>query len=252
MDDHHTSDSELPERGLHDAAADPALRAAVTADFRASTPLRGVALCGVVFWLAYEWGIGNEVVTPWLLARVINDRPGVEAIPAAIFVGFVFTVVQQLLAGVTALAGFSMFDRTAHAAWQRLRAQFGAVPGEWSGLGLLSRSVLVFGLGTTAVALVQITTTGEVGVRRHRRAVTESAVLCGAIVALVAGAVGALAVVGRQIEMLAPFTEWMLRVLGNPLFWLGLLVLVAIVNVVRHRASSSLVEPDSGQQEPRH
>lgn len=247
MDD-QTTDSELPERWPHDTPADPALRAAVTADFRASEPLRRVALCGVVFWLAYEWGIGNEVLTPWLLARVINDRPGLEAIPAAFVVGFVFTALQQLLAGVTALTGFSMFDRTAHAAWQRLTARFGSIPGEWSTLGLFSRSVLVFGLGTTAVALIQITTTGEVGVRRHRRAVTESAVLCGALVGTVAGAVGALAVAGRQIEMLAPFTEWMLRVLGNPLFWLGLLVLVAIVNVARHRASSSPAAPGSPQQ----
>lgn len=247
MDD-QTTESKLPEREPHNTPTDPALRAAVTADFRASGPLRRFALCGVVFWLAYEWGIGNEVLTPWLLARVINDRPGLEAIPAAIVVGFAFTVLQQLLAGVTALAGFSLFHRTANAAWQRLGAQFGSIPGEWSKLGLFSRSVLVFGLGTTAVALVQITTTGEVGVRRHGRAVTESAVLCGTIVGLVAGGVGALAVVGRQIEMLAPFTEWMLRVLGNPLFWLGLLVLVAMVNIVRQRASSSPVVPDGGQQ----
>ena len=238
------TDSELPAQRPDNTHADPALRAAITADFRASQPLRRLALCAVVFWLAYEWGIGNEVVTPWLLARVINDRPGLEAIPAAIVVGFVFTTLQQLLAGVTALAGFSMFDRTARAAWQRLGTQFDSIPGEWSTLGLFGRSVLVFGLGTTAVALVQITTTGEVGVKRHGRAVTESAVLCGAAVALVAGAVGALAVAGRRIEMLAPLTEWMLRVLGNPLFWLGLLVLAAVVNLARRRASSSLEEPD--------
>ena len=238
--DLRSTDSGLPER---EPDAGPTMRAAVTADFRASEPLRRVALCGVVFWLAYEWGIGNEVVTPWLLARVISDRPGVEAIPAAIIVGFTFTVLQQLLSGLTALVGFSMFSRTAHAAWQRLRGQFSSIPGEWSTLGLFSRSVLVFGLGTTAVALVQITTTGEVGVRRHARAVTESAVLCGAIVGVVAGAVGALAVAGREVEMLAPFTEWMLRVLGNPLFWLALVVVVAVVNVARNRVSSSVDGP---------
>jgi hypothetical protein len=224
------------------------MRAAVTADFRASGPMRRVALCGVVFWLTYEWGIGNEVVTPWLLARVISDRPGLEAIPAAIIVGFVFTVLQQWLAGMTALAGFSMFERTAGAAWRRLAAHFESIPGEWSRLGWFGRSVLVFGLGTTAVALVQITTTGKTGVRRHGRAVTESAVLCGALVALVAGGVGALAVAGRRIEMLAPFTEWMLRVLGNPLFWIALVVLVAVVNVARHRTASSVVPQDSSPQ----
>jgi hypothetical protein len=245
--DGQTTDSELPERLPHDMPDEPTLRAAVAADFRVSEPLRRIALCGVVFWLAYEWGIGNEVVTPWLLARVINDRPGLEAIPAAIVVGFVFTALQQLLAGLTALAGFSMFDRTATAAWQRLKARFDSIPGEWSTLGFFSRSVLVFGLGTTAVALVQITTTGKIGVRRHGRAVTESAVLCGALVGAVAGVVGALAVAGRRIEVLAPFTEWALRVLGNPLFWLGLVVLVAVVNVVRHSAPLSTAATDNRQ-----
>jgi hypothetical protein len=245
--DGQTTDSELPERWQDDRSVEPTLREAVTADFRASEPLRRIALCGVVFWLAYEWGIGNEIVTPWLLARVIDDRPGLEAIPAAIVVGFVFTAVQQLLAGLTALAGFSMFDRTSHAAWQRLAAQFTSIPGEWSRLGLFSRSVLVFSLGTTAVALLQITTTGQVGVRRHWRAVTESAILCGVLVGVVGGGVGALAVAGRRIDVLAPFTEWMLRVLGNPLFWLGLVVLVAIVNVARHRASSPVAPPRAQQ-----
>ncbi len=238
MDD-PTTDGEPPDRWPHDSPAELPLRAAVALDFRVSRPLRRLALCGVVFWLAYEWGIGNEVVTPWLLARVIDDRPGVEAIPAAIVVGFVFTALQQLLSGLTALVGFSMFDRTAHATWRRLEARFDSIPGEWSSLGWFSRSVLVFGLGTTAVALAQITTTGEVGVRRHRRAVVEGAVLCGALVGLVGGAVGALAVAGRRSDTLAPFTEWMLRVLGNPLFWLGLLVVVATVNVTRSRMSSS-------------
>lgn len=238
---------EPPEQVPDELGAQP-LRAAVAADFRASDPLRCVALCGVVFWLAYEWGIGNEVVTPWLLARVITDRPGAEAIPAAVGVGFMFTVIQQLLSGLTALAGFSMFHRTARSAWQRLRAQFGSIPGEWSTLGLFSRSVLVFGLGTTAVALVQIMTTGEVGVRRHGRVVIKSAVLCGAIVGMVAGVVGALAVAGRRISMLAPFTEWMLRVLGSPLFWLALVVLVGLANVLRNRSSSSPIAPRSRQQ----
>ncbi len=246
--DGRSTDSELPERGPDENPTESALRAAVTADFRASEPLRRIALCGVVFWLAYEWGIGNEVVTPWLLARVITDRPGIEAIPAAIVVGFVFTSLQQLLAGLTALVGFSMFHRTAHAAWQLVRARFASIPGEWSTLGLFSRSVLVFGLGTTAVALVQITTTGEVGVRRHGRAVTQSAALCGALVGVLAGGVSALAVVGRQTDRSAPFTEWILRVLANPLFWLGMAVLVAVVNVARSRSSSPPAVPVGRQQ----
>jgi hypothetical protein len=219
----------------------PRLRLAVSADFRASDWSRRLALCGVLFWLAYEWGIGNETVTPWLLANVIADNDGIEAVLAAAAVGFAYTVVQQLLAGLTALAGFSMFDRTAQAAWSRLRARFTTVPGEWSSLGLAGRSVLVWGLGTTAVALVQITATGEVGVRRHRRAVVESALLCGVLVAIVGGSVAALAVGSRRVDALEGPTEWVLRVLGNPLLWIGILVVGAVVHVARGR--QAVVEP---------
>jgi hypothetical protein len=210
----------------------PSLRAAVAADFRKSGWRRRLALCGVVFWLAYEWGIGNETVTPWLLARVIAERDGIGAIPAAALVGFTFTAVQQLLAGFTALAGFSMFERTAAAAWSRLENRFGSVPGEWSSLGFTGRAVLVFGLGTTAVALLQIMATGRADMRRHRRAVVEAALLCGTMVGVLGGAAGALAYSGRRIDAIDGGVDWVLRVLGNPLFWLGILVVVALVHIV--------------------
>lgn len=214
-------------------SARPPLRAAVADDFRSSSWGRRLALLGVVAWLAYEWGIGNETVTPWLLARVIADRDGVSAIPAAVVVGFAFTLAQQLLAGLTALAGFSMFDRTARAAWDRLTTRFGSVPGEWSTLGLAGRSVLVFGLGTTAIALVQTMATGEVGVRRHARVIGQSALLCATLVGLAGGAAAGLVVIGREVDALSGATEWILRVLGNPLFWVGLLVVGFVGHLLR-------------------
>jgi hypothetical protein len=215
------------------ASGGDSIRTAVATDFRSSTLGRRLALVGVVFWLGYEWGIGNEVVTPWLLARVISDRPGVDAIPVAAAIAFAFTFVQQLLAGLTALAGFSMFDRTADAAWTRLRARFGSVPGEWSSLGLTGRSVLVFTLGTTAVALVQIMATGHTGVARHRRTILKSSLLCGVLVGLAGAFAATLAVVGREIDALSGLTEWVLRVLGNPFFWLALLLVGLLVHVLR-------------------
>jgi hypothetical protein len=187
-----------------------------------------VALVGVVFWVAYEWGPGNETFTPWLLARVIAGTDSLWVIPLTALVGFGFTVVQQLASGFTALAGFSMFDRTSRAAWNRLRGKSGTVPGEWSGLGWGARSAIVFPLGTTSVALIQIMTTGEVGVRRHRRVVAMSAVLCATLVGMLGAVAATLALVGRNVPALEGTTNWILRVLGNPLFWLGL-ILVSIM-----------------------
>jgi hypothetical protein len=214
------------------------VRAAIATDFRTSRAGHRIALAVVVVWLAYEWGIGNETVTPWLLARVIADTDGAAAIPVAAAVGFGFTTVQQLLAGLTALAGFSLFERTAQAAWERLTERFGRAPGEWSTLGPAARTALVFGLGTTAVALVQITTTGQVGVRRHRAVVVQAALLCGTVVGALGAAAGALATLGRGVPALEGVTNQVLRVLGNPLLWLGVLVVGALVHTARRRRAS--------------
>jgi hypothetical protein len=96
-----------------------------------------------------------------------------------------------------------------------------------------TRAALVFGLGTTAVALLQIMATGQVGVRRHSTAVVQAALLCGAVVGALAGVAGAIATLGRHVDALEGPTEQLLRVLGNPLFWLGVLGVGAIVQLLR-------------------
>jgi hypothetical protein len=211
------------------------IRSAIASDFRTSHAARRVALIGVVLWMAYEWGPGNETVTPWLLVRVIGHDEGWLTIPATAIVGFVFTGVQQLASGLTALAGFSMFERTAAAAWERLRGDDDVAPIEWTKLGWGARSVMVFGLGTTAVALTQIMSTGRVGVRRHLRVIVQSAALCGSLVALIGAAVATLAVIGRESEQLSGFTDGVIDVLGNPLVWLGLVVVILASHAARRR-----------------
>jgi len=214
------------------------VREAAVADFRDSPWRLRLTLVAVAFWIAYEWGIGNETVTPWILVQVIAANPGWSAIPATAAVGFAFTATQQLVSGVTALAGFSIFDRTARAAWTSLRQRFETVPGEWSTLGWSGRSIVVFTLGTTAVALVQVMATGEVGVRRHLRAIVQSAVLCGVLVGCFGGLAAALAAAGRRSEALAGPTDWVLRVLGNPLFWLGILIVAGMIALVRTKTNT--------------
>ena len=71
------------------------------------------------------------------------------------------------------------------------------------------------------MALIQIMTTGEVGVRRHRRVVATSALLCATLVGVLGAMAATLALVGRNVPALEGATNWILRVLGNPLFWLG-------------------------------
>ena len=192
-------------------------------------------MLGVAAWLGYEWGPGNETVTPWLLVRIIGQHDGAVAIPLTALLGFAFTTSQQFASGVTALAGFSMFERTADAAWQRLHGEDAVAPLEWSRLGWGARGVMVFGLGTTAVALTQIMSTGHVGVRRHMRVIVQSAVLCGGLVGFTGGVVASLAVLGRESSRMSGATEWLLDVLGNPLLWLGFVIVGAAIQFARRK-----------------
>ncbi len=219
---------------------------ALASDLRSSTWRRRFALLAVVGWMIYEWGPGNETLTPWILANVISHHHGVVVIPMAAVAGFAFTTVQQLASGFAALAGFSMFDRTSRAAWERLRGKSAVAPIEWNRLGLGARCALVFGLGTTAVALIQIMSTGATGVRRHASVVVRSALLCGVLVGTLAAAAAATAFVGRNVEAWSGATEWVLRVLGNPLLWIGVLVLGALVNLATRQPAASGASPVVG------
>jgi hypothetical protein len=212
-----------------------AVRAAIRADFADSRWPSRLALVAMLFWIAYEWGVGNEMLTPWILVQVISASNGWASIPATAVVGFVFTAVQQAISGLTALAGLSMFDRTANALWTTLRTRYQNVPGEWSQLNLPHRSLLVFTLGTTAIALIQTMATGKTGVRRHLSIILRSAVLCGVLVGALGAAAAALAEIGHRVQFLSTPTDWTLRVLGNPLFWLGLLAIVLLNRVIRSR-----------------
>ena len=203
------------------------LKRIVGADFRAASRTQRLWLTMTALWVAYEWGPGNETLTPWILARIIGRNHGIAVIPVTVVIGFAFTTAQQLASGLTALAGFSLFDRTSQAAWAKLKGSRASVLGNWYGLSWWARCSVVFTLGTTAVALIQVMTTGEVGVRRHAGAVRSSAVLCGAIVGMIGGLAASLAYLGRRVHVLTRGTDWVIRILGNPLFWLGMLVVFA-------------------------
>ena len=133
--------------------------------------------------------------------------------------------MQQAASGATALLGFSLFSRTADSAWRHLSDDGRKEVPQWSTIGLGSRAAVVFALGTTAVALSEIMASGEVGVRRHLRAVFSSAILCATIVGTLAALVGLLAFLGQRVPGIENAVDLVLRVLGNPLLWLGMVAL---------------------------
>jgi ABC-type dipeptide/oligopeptide/nickel transport system permease component len=213
------------------------MASALHADFRDSTWRQRLALAGVGAWLAYEWGPGNESVTAWLLARLLRRDDSMAMAAATTGIGFGFAFVQQLASGLTAAAGFGMFQRSAHAAWQRLRVRSSLAPKPWSELRWPTRAAVAFGLGSTAVALTETMVTGRGGVRSHRRVVVQAACTVGVIVATIAAVVGVVAAITRRRPAWRDETNTILDVLANPLFWLALVVVSFIAGRLRSRAS---------------
>jgi hypothetical protein len=213
----------------------PSAWASVRDDFGSSTGRQRVLLVATVGWIVYEWGFGNETVTPWILVQVVAATSGAWSVVAAAAVGFAFTLAQQLVSGFTAVYGFAMFRRTALAAELALRSRLNRDPQGWDRRGLLTRALIVYSLGTTAVVLIESTATGAVDPARQRAVAVRGAVLCATIVGVLAALLATGVVVGRTVSWLVGPTEWLLRVLGNPLFWIGLLVIVLASNAVRRR-----------------
>jgi hypothetical protein len=75
------------------------------------------------------------------------------------------------------------------------------------------------------------------GVRVHRRAVTSSALLTGAMIGVIAAIGSTLVVLAQQIPALEGPTDWFLRIVGNPLPWLLLVVVILALPRIRSRSS---------------
>jgi hypothetical protein len=191
-----------------------------------------VALLG---WLLYEWGPGNESVTPWLVARVLSANEGVRSLVLVPAVAGVFTFVQQSASGLTALYAFGAFDRTRAVAADRLAEGARLGDASPSAGALTATSVL---LGTTVVALqhvlaVQRARTPADGgavrlqggrARNGARAVLVGAGGCGCVVALIGALVSLLAFAARSSPQMEPAAEAVIAFLAKPLVWLGVSV----------------------------
>lgn len=200
------------------------LARAALADLRSARFGQLVALVAVVAWLIFEWGPGNEIAVPSLLMALLNRLDGPTAIVLMPVAGFSLGFGLQMVSGLIAAIGFSSLDHTARAAWLTLRRwRQTSETKDFLALGWAARWGVAFFVGTSAVVLIQLFTTGDARASRHLRAVWISAALVGATIASVAAAVTVAVVLGRRFPALEPHVDRTVALLANPLFWVALL-----------------------------
>ena len=191
----------------------PTLWSCVRQDLRTSSWSQRILPLTTVGWIAYEWGCGNETLTPWILVRVISTTS---------HRGRRLLDVRRDVQGRLALA---------HATFGRRTSRVGTAVDRAEG----TRRVHV---GDDSCR------SDRVGGHGYGRIVSEAlrgqraAPLCGLVVAGIGSIVAAAVWVGRTVPVLQPSTGWLLRVLGNPLFWIALLALVPTINAIRRRSST--------------
>ncbi len=208
---------------------------AIVGDFKAAKATQLLMLLGMVLVLVYEWGPGNEAVVVSVIASVVDRYDGLGGIPLVALVAFVVVFVSQMVLGTISLTGFSMFDRTAQAAWAFMQSNFEEERGGWWTLKLSTRWALGFLLGASAVVLFQLTMTGKVGLRTHWRVVRQSGLLAGVSTAVLSALIAAAAWVARQFPATEPAANRVVGVASNPLLWIALFIAIPIIGALKGR-----------------
>lgn len=216
--------AELPEENQDEPGVIVRLGRAAISDLRSARVVQVLALIVVVAWLIFEWGPGNEIAVPSLLMGLLNRLQGNEALLIMPVAGFALGLGLQLFSGLVAAVGFSMLENTAQAAWLTLRRwRPTSDTKDFLALGWAARWGVAFFIGTTAVVLIQLFTTGEAKASRHLRAVFISATLVGATIGAIATIVTLAVVLGRRYSSAEPYVDGVVDLLANPLFWIGVL-----------------------------
>jgi hypothetical protein len=202
------------------------LREALGEDFKKSGPLQKLGLLTTAAWLAYEWGPGNETVTPIIGGHVINNVSGPAGMVKVAAVTAGFTFVQQTLSGTTLAATATQFPKAAKKTSELMKdedqPELSAKP--WKELPLSKRLLYAFTMGTTFVATREAGVTGEVGFKNNLKRVLGSAALCAAGVGVIGASVEAVDYYADDAPaLIQEASDVGISVATSPLFWLGLL-----------------------------
>ncbi len=221
--------------GVAPSASPGRLRAAVSSDFSAAVGLRLLLVVVMLCWLAYQWGFGNDATLPTLVAnavQAIDDseslRRGLLAVAAGFAVGFLFTLVTQVVDVLIVILGFSQLPATT--AWISFNLRKKGWVKPYADMTWTGRWMLAYGVGTSAVLLVDRFARNETSTDNQNRIIVVSTALASISVGLVSALVVAVAISATERA-----GEIVIRVASNPFTWLGLFGTIFLISHWRNR-----------------
>ncbi len=212
-------------------------------DIRSHRGLPVVVVTLALFWLAFQWGLGNDVVLPTLAARslvAIDDgqtwMSGVAAVLVAGLAAFVFWSATQLLDCVVVLGTLRWLPRmTARfGRWVRFRGWVSTYDQmSWS-----TRWSIAYLAGASAVCLIDVFATGQPGIGKRWKIVAQTVLLSSGSVALVVLLIASAVMASRRFPSLEPVASVLLRFAPNPLTWLVVVGLAVATGRLRTALSA--------------
>ncbi len=210
-----------------------------------------VGLLATAGWLAYEWGPGNETVTPYIAAAVLERTDGYSgaAVTAAVAGGFTF--VQQTASGMTTAATVSTFPRLAGTACEFADSKSAKDPGDrsWKNLGKWRQFDYAFLGGSSFVVTREAAATGNTDATYLKKQAVRSAAIAGGTVAALGAGLDTLSQSAQGTSM-ENEADIVVDIASNPLTWIGYVVAryglpAAIAKVRQYRQAEQLEAPQA-------
>lgn len=216
---------ERPESEIHDLSSREKFSELVhssSEDFR-KTSLHGKVILGSLLGMTlYEWGPGNEALTPIIAGRAMDVSDGLSGIVTTAAVAGGITMAQQLSSSWLTRKSAQQFPGVSSKMFHIMNADSNEDEDlrfkPFKELPLSKKGVYAFGLGTSFVVARESFVTGSTDEEKLKRTGRISAAIVGATVASVATIVDI-------IDQAAPDDSWAQRVpdlIKNPILWISI------------------------------
>ena len=197
----------------------------VKRDFSTASGGRIIGVVVVVGWMAFQWGFGNDILLPPIVARAfeaVDDGEtwprGIAAIAAGTGAGGIFWGATQALDGVIVLSGFSLIPNITARISRFLRRKGWAKP--YGELSFGTRYLIAYASGASILCLIDVFATGQPGLRSRWRMLGSAVGLAVLGVGITVSVVGLIVAVGARVPATENAAAVVLRFARNPLTWL--------------------------------
>ena len=228
------------ERARERATREESLWQTIKGDFSQATGLRLLGVILMLTWMAFQWGWGNDILLPTIIARAfeaVDDGEtwpsGIAAVLAGTGAGTLFWGITQLIDGIIVVGGLSLVPGITDRISRFLRRKGWVKP--FSELSLGTKFLIAYVSGASVLCLVDVFATGQRGLRSRRLMLAEAVGLAAAGVGLVVLVVTTGIAVGARVPATEDAADFVVRWARNPLTWLVIYGTIVLFSTIINR-----------------